>query len=201
VTQHFSAGFLRDDTTGALIVSGGGAPYGTLAARPAAATAGDQAFYYATDDNGGTLYQSQAGSWVAVAVPTSELGYVSVSSGDWPVTGILGDANWHDVPGLSVTVTGLNRPVELSLDCMLQIPAGASASTVTAGIWEGGTELRENYVMLPAASTAAPVVVTARLAAFTSSRTFKVAIKSNTGYGQVRAGASYASASLRAESK
>lgn len=65
--------FLRDD--GTLAAPAGGTSsidQGTLAARPTAAAAGDGALYWATDDNGGTLYLSNGSTWSQAAPGVSQ---------------------------------------------------------------------------------------------------------------------------------
>lgn len=47
--------------------------YGTLANRPSASSQPDGRMYVATDQNGGTVYQVENGSWVAIAPGTSAL--------------------------------------------------------------------------------------------------------------------------------
>lgn len=42
---------------------------GTLASRPAAAAGNQSYYYFATDDHGGTLYQSTGSAWVQLAAP------------------------------------------------------------------------------------------------------------------------------------
>lgn len=47
--------------------------YGLIAARPSAGTLNDKSTYYASDDNGGTLYQVQGGAWVKIAAGLSDI--------------------------------------------------------------------------------------------------------------------------------
>ncbi len=44
---------------------------GLLSARPAAAVANTGFYYFATDDNGGTLYQSTGAAWVQLGMPVN----------------------------------------------------------------------------------------------------------------------------------
>lgn len=79
--------------------------YGPLAQRPNAGQVGDKALYYATDDNGGTLSQVQAGAWVRLAPKGTELQYAQNT------TDVPGISTAADVTGLSITFTVGDRPV------------------------------------------------------------------------------------------
>lgn len=83
---------------------------GTLAARPAAATFG-VGFYYATDDNGGTLYYSNGSAWVIVGPRGVELQHVE--NGTSYVTASLAASAVEDITGMSITFTPRDRPVVL----------------------------------------------------------------------------------------
>jgi hypothetical protein len=81
---------------------------GLLAARPAASAR--VGFYYATDDNGGTLYRSNGTTWLAIAPGAAsigqELGYSEITSTFTGTTGVE-----VAVTGLAVTFTAPGTPV------------------------------------------------------------------------------------------
>ena len=84
--------------TGATGPAGPDMPYGPLVNRPSAATAGDKGLYFATDTDGGTLYQVHAAAWVALtrgatAAPASHANSHSPGGIDaLPLrTGVFGD--------------------------------------------------------------------------------------------------------------
>lgn len=110
---------------------------GLFAARPAASTPGLKT-YYATDDNGGTLYRVDAAgtSWLRVAQRGSLLGKAERTS-DFTTTSTA----FVDVTGMSLTVVGRGRPVSVRFEC----PTGASANTagafVATQIVQDGTEI------------------------------------------------------------
>src|SRR6266545_4598738 len=56
---------------------------GTLAARPAPDVIGKGRYYFAVDDNGGTLYRDNGAAWVAVAPSVNQgTGQTSYTKGD-----------------------------------------------------------------------------------------------------------------------
>lgn len=65
---------------------------GTLANRPAAAASNNGFYYLATDQNGGTLYQSTGSAWVQLAAPVSAPGFANpmTAPGDLIVGGTNG---------------------------------------------------------------------------------------------------------------
>lgn len=81
---------------------------GTLAARPAAATFG-VGIYFATDDNGGTLYQSDGSTWTAIVAAQQSLGYVERTAGDLTTT----STSAVDATGMTITFTTDGRPFEV----------------------------------------------------------------------------------------
>lgn len=67
VTMAAEAGLSAEAVLGTAVIMAG-----TLAARPAAATAGR--LYFATDDNGGTLYRDTGAAWTQIGVPNNVQG-------------------------------------------------------------------------------------------------------------------------------
>jgi hypothetical protein len=82
---------------------------GLLTNRPAAASGNAGLLYYATDDNGGTLYRSDGSSWTKIAAPTTQLQYVERITND---TG-FSNTTYADVTGLSITFTAGSKPIWL----------------------------------------------------------------------------------------
>jgi hypothetical protein len=84
---------------------------GTLAAQPTAATFG-KGFYFATDDNGGTLYYSNGTSWskqapgVSQAATPSLVATQTIGSNFQIPAGVAANTP-SDVTGLSITFTAL----------------------------------------------------------------------------------------------
>lgn len=110
-----------------------------------------------------------------------ELGYAQITANQ---TGITADA---DVTGLTITVTGQNRPVSIEAFC------GGMFSTAAAqkdwAIFDGATELNRARNYQATASGDSEMYVKARVAAFTGSKTFKVVAKASAGSATVRASA------------
>lgn len=94
--------------------------YGTLANRPSIAGAHvpDRYIYFATDEEGGTAYQAQAGQWVRFSPGLTQVGRGSLGSSKVSAalsSGVLaGNAVW-DVPGMTRTFTYQGRPVKFSM--------------------------------------------------------------------------------------
>jgi hypothetical protein len=78
---------------------------GLLAGRPAAA-AGTCKYYFATDDNGGTLYETNGAAWLQVAAAVGSVAGIELATAALgsPVPGLTAAAR-TDIPGLSVTFT------------------------------------------------------------------------------------------------
>lgn len=106
---------------------------GTLASRPAAGTAGI-GFYFATDDNGGTLYRSDGSAWTRIMARGTELGYAEITT-DFTTTSTTG----ADVTGLTITVTVLERPIKVIIDGRALSNSGAAGAVII--IYEGATAL------------------------------------------------------------
>lgn len=150
---------------------------GTLAARPTAAAFG-RGYYWASDDNGGTLYYSNATAWTkmspGVAEPAGlELGYAEITAAPPGVTG-----GAVDIVGLSTTVTVGTRPivVKVTADSGQNTVAGAGLQLT---IMEGASQKQARTAMSPAANQIAGIgTFQARLTPSPGQHTYKVQIAS-----------------------
>jgi hypothetical protein len=79
--------------------------YGVLASRPSASGLPDAYEYFATNDNGGTLYMVQGGAWVKLAPGVSETGGGAVSS-VFTRTGAVVAANGDYYGAVASALTG-----------------------------------------------------------------------------------------------
>lgn len=114
---------------------------GTLAARPAATTVPAGTRYFATDDNGGTVYRSNGTAWtqVAAAVTASSGAVLARASATAQQTGITSAT---DITGLSITFTVTNKPVTVRAEVpyafndtalgQVQLQITDAANTITA---------------------------------------------------------------------
>lgn len=82
---------------------------GLIANRPTAASANAGLFYYATDDNGGTLYRSDGSSWTLIANPTKELAYAERLTDMTNIT----TTTYIDITSLAITFTPRSNPFYL----------------------------------------------------------------------------------------
>lgn len=119
--------------------------YGTLASRPTAAAGNANFLFFATDVNGGTLYQSNASSWVKIALGLAEAVALLVNTQAGAYTLVLGDAGKvveiNSAVGVNVTVP-TNASVAFPIGTVITIvQIGAGLVTVVAG---GGVTLRTN---------------------------------------------------------
>jgi len=106
---------------------------GTLAARPTAATAGNRALYYATDDNGGTLYRSNGTSWQQIAATVNQTGGQQLGVASLVTTYTnSGQAGETLITGMSVTVTVGSRPLGIFVDGTIRVE-GTGTDTDGAG--------------------------------------------------------------------
>jgi hypothetical protein len=151
---------------------------GTLSARPAASSVIAGTFYFATDDNGGTVYRSDGSSWTKIAASVAqsggaELGYAAITAS---VTNTGGTAA-ADVSGLSITVTVGTRPIIVKFrGAGLSNSAAHGGSFVT--INEGGTVLGQGNASDPIATVVDQANAEARLTPSAGSHTYKVRIGS-----------------------
>jgi hypothetical protein len=115
-----------DENAGLLMATG------TLAARPTAATAGNRALYYATDDNGGTLYRSSGSSWQQIGASINQTGGAQLGSATLASNYTnQSEVSETQLTGMSITVTVGSRPIAISVDCNLQV---SGTGTDTDGI-------------------------------------------------------------------
>lgn len=103
---------------------------GLLAAIPLPATVVPGSRYFATDDDGGTLYEQIGGAWQAVAPGLLETAGVELARTELVASPALkGDAGLVDVPGLSVNFATGARPARLELVC----PQASSSAANSGG--------------------------------------------------------------------
>lgn len=114
--SHASDGTLNSGVVGATqtdlpSVAGGMLLRGTFASRPAAASTNSGLYYLATDNNGGTVYQSTGSAWVQVAAGVTH-GATHSTGGPDALSGNL-DAIARLTVAKSGTTTGSRRKLNL----------------------------------------------------------------------------------------
>lgn len=92
-------------------VAGGMLLRGTFASRPAASSGNSGLYYLATDNNGGTLYQSTGSAWVQVAAGATH-GATHSTGGPDALSGNI-DANGRLAIAQSGTTAGTRRKLNL----------------------------------------------------------------------------------------
>jgi len=152
---------------------------GLLTARPAAASSNSGLFYFATDDNGGTMYRSDSSSWTKVSAAVSdasgkELGRVTTAtnfstSSTAPV----------DYTGLSVTVTVGSRPI-LVHACLPFVQVTGAAGYIQARILEDGT-MKQGIIQSVPLSSFTYLDFSIPLTPSTGSHVYKVQVLVQTG--------------------
>lgn len=106
---------------GLRLIAGGRPAVGLLANRPA--PSGNARTYFATDDNGGTLYISDGSTWSLVAPRGTELMALERTATNIALTA----ATQVDVTGLNGTVVSRGRPLRVSFGCgLIQCTAAAN---------------------------------------------------------------------------
>ncbi|MDQ5972080.1 MAG: hypothetical protein QG553_239 [Patescibacteria group bacterium] len=135
---------------------------GTLAARPSAASLSNGVRYFATDDQGGTVYVVSSGAWVAAAPAVSGISGQILASA-WPSGTIpalsVGVSSQVRVPELTTAqFTVPNRPVRFMVPQLTgTIPTGSDtvllvkwdrngAGTYAAGYTSLGIQITANSV-------------------------------------------------------
>jgi len=116
LVSHAADGTLNANVVGATqtnltSVAGGMLLRGTFASRPAAAAGNSGLYYLATDNNGGTVYQSTGSAWLQVAAGATH-GATHSTGGPDALTGNL-DANARLAIAKSGTTTGTRRKLNL----------------------------------------------------------------------------------------
>jgi hypothetical protein len=169
-----------DPSTGADEPAGSGV--GTLAARPAASAVSSGYLYFASDDNGGTLYRSDASTWTKVAASVTqpggaELGYAEITSSF--AQAAVANNTILDVPGLSTTVTVGSRPI-LVMAFISQLYS-SSVGQMNLRIYEGTTMLTAAVAEVSTASRGDGVAAMVRLAPSAGSHTYKASILKSAG--------------------
>jgi hypothetical protein len=148
---------------------------GLLASRPAAASGNSGLLYFATDDNGGTLYRSDGSTWTKIAASVlqssgAELGYAEITTPQSTTT----TGTYIDIAGLSVTVTVGSRPIVVRA---FTPNLGHSAVTAFNGyIREGSTDLVFGQRAGRGAGEQGEFNISRRLAPSAGSHTYKVSM-------------------------
>jgi hypothetical protein len=114
LVSHAADGTLNSSVVGATqtnlpSVAGGMLLRGTFASRPTAASGNSGLYYLATDNNGGTLYQSTGSAWVQVGAGATH-GVTHSSGGPDALTGSL-DANARVAVANNGTAVGTRRKI------------------------------------------------------------------------------------------
>lgn len=112
--SHAADGTLNSSVVGATqtnlpSVAGGMLLRGTFASRPTASSTNSGLYYLATDNNGGTLWQSTGSAWVQVSAGVTH-GVTHSSGGADALSGNL-DANARTAVAKSGTTTGTRRKI------------------------------------------------------------------------------------------
>jgi hypothetical protein len=155
-------------------------PYGLLQDRPTVAAAGDRALYFATDDNGGTVYQVQAGAWKKIAASVNDVGgtelqYAEIVANYAPV---LAANQISAVPGLSIVVAVTTRPIRV-LTQVQDIISSAATNDVTALLYEDGNPVNAQVnVSSATANKRTSFNVSARRNPAPGNHTYELRIKS-----------------------
>lgn len=110
-TSQIQSGAVGATQTNITSVAGGLLLRGTFASRPAAAAGNNGLYYLATDNNGGTLWQSTGSAWVQVSAGVAH-GVTHSSGGGDALTGSL-DATARLAIAKSGATTGTRRKLNL----------------------------------------------------------------------------------------
>ncbi|HEX6416462.1 MAG TPA: hypothetical protein VFZ62_02955 [Candidatus Saccharimonadales bacterium] len=139
--SHASDGTLNSGVVGATqtnlpSVAGGMLLRGTFASRPAASSGNNGLYYLATDNNGGTLYQSTGSGWVQVGAGVTHAATHN-SGGPDPLIGTL-DATARVIVAKSGTNTGTRRRINFingtNINVTTTDDSGGEKVDVTVGI-------------------------------------------------------------------
>lgn len=139
--SHAADGTLNSGVVGATqadlpSLAGGLLLRGTFASRPSASSTNNGLYYLATDNNGGTLYQSNGSSWVQVAAGATH-GATHSTGGPDALSGNI-DAIARLAIAKSGTTTGSRRKINLIPGTNINITTADDAANekvdVTLGI-------------------------------------------------------------------
>jgi len=160
---------------------------GTLATRPAATAVPIGFYYFANDDNGGTMYRSNGTAWVKWAPGVLEgagveLGYAEITSNF--TTGTAANTV-YPVTGLSVTVTTGSKPVMVEA-FLPAITALAGTMDVSCQLYEDGTVIQASSETSSATANKS-VIGTPRVRRnpAAGSHTYDVRLKANIANGMI----------------
>lgn len=156
LVSHAADGTLNSNVVGATqtnlpSVAGGMLLRGTFASRPAASGTNSGLYYLATDNNGGTLYQSSGSAWIQVAAgathgATHSTGGPDALSGNIDAIGRLAIAKsgtttgsrrkLNLIPGTNINITTADDAAGEKVDVTLAI----TGSVALANGGTGGTD-------------------------------------------------------------
>lgn len=156
LVSHAADGTLNSNVVGAAqtnlpSVAGGMLLRGTFASRPAASGTNSGLYYLATDNNGGTLYQSSGSAWIQVAAgathgATHSTGGPDALSGNIDAIGRLAIAKsgtttgsrrkLNLIPGTNINITTADDAAGEKVDVTLAI----TGSVALANGGTGGTD-------------------------------------------------------------
>lgn len=140
---------------------------GLLANRPAASTPGLET-YFATNDNGGTLYVSDGTNWSIAGPRGIELGYAEITANATTIS-----TTAADIAGLATTVTVRERPIKVIFDCRA-VGNDTANGNVLVYIREGATTLALADLISAPAGLRVAMHREVRLAPTAGSHTYKI---------------------------
>ena len=126
---------------------------GTLASRPAAAAGNAGYLYFATDDNGGTLYLSTGSAWTRISPMARLLGEATRSTVFTTTTAGVE----YDVTGMTKTVIVEDKPVRATFSCPWGIGCNTAGSYTLVNIYRGTTVIAQSYYRSVAANDSIPL--------------------------------------------
>lgn len=151
LVSHAADGTLNSGVVGATqtnlpSVAGGMLLRGTYATRPAASASNSGLYYLATDNNGGTLYQSTGTTWVQAAAAathgvTHSTGGPDALTGNLDATARVAVANnaaavgarrtLNFIPSNNITVVTTDDPTNEKVDITMDVTAVVQSTTTT----------------------------------------------------------------------
>lgn len=107
---------------------------------PDAATVEDKLLIVAVDENGGTLYQAQAGAWVKIAAGVLETGGRELAYAENVAGQVLAGVAAIDIAGAQIAVVAGVRPIYLEATALFTAAKGTAAAATVFGcsltIWD-----------------------------------------------------------------